>query len=68
MRVSRDPRALRRDLQRAGVRAGLPLPAEYGLGDAVLITATELTRPSDVDALLAALRAVGERPEEVAHG
>ncbi len=68
MRVSRDPRALRRDLQRAGVRAGLPIPAEYGLGDAVLITATELTRPADVDALLAALSAVGERPGEVAHG
>ncbi|NBC97067.1 MAG: aminomethyl-transferring glycine dehydrogenase subunit GcvPA [Deinococcus-Thermus bacterium] len=68
MRVSRDPAELRRDLQRAGVRAGLPVPREYGLGDAILLTATELTRPADVDALLAALRAVGERPREVAHG
>jgi glycine dehydrogenase subunit 1 len=68
VRVTRAPEALRRDLQRAGVRAGLPLPAEYGLGDAVLLTATELTRDADVDALLAALRAVGEHPREAAHG
>jgi glycine dehydrogenase subunit 1 len=68
MRVGRDPAELRRALHRAGVRAGLPVPAEYGLGDAILLTATELTRDADVDALIAALRAVGERPREVAHG
>ncbi|MEX2502051.1 MAG: aminomethyl-transferring glycine dehydrogenase subunit GcvPA [Trueperaceae bacterium] len=66
LRVSRDPKALRRDLHRAGVRAGVPLGEEYGLGHAMLLAATELTRPSDVDALVSALRAVGEGRAEVA--
>jgi glycine dehydrogenase subunit 1 len=68
LRVGREPVELRRDLQRAGVRAGVPIPAEYGLGRAVLLAATELTRESDVDALVAALDAVGARGAEVAHG
>ena len=68
LRVGRDPVQLRRDLQRAGVRAGVPIPAEYGLGPALLLAATELTRASDIDALIAALDAVGARPTEVAHG
>jgi glycine dehydrogenase subunit 1 len=68
LRVDRDPVRLRRELQRAGVRAGVPIPAEYGLGPAVLLAATELTRESDVDALLAALDAVGVRGPEVTRG
>ena len=59
LRVARDPNDLRRDLHRAGVRAGVPVPVEYGLGPAVLLAATELTRPDEVDALVAALHAVG---------
>ena len=66
LRVSRDPVVVRRDLQRAGVRAGVPLAPEYGLGNALLLAATELTRDHEVEALLAALEAVGERPREVA--
>lgn len=68
LRVGRDPVELRRDLQRAGVRAGVPIPAEYGLGPAVLLAATELTREGDIDALITALDAVGARAAEVAHG
>ncbi|MFW5899551.1 MAG: aminomethyl-transferring glycine dehydrogenase, partial [Jiangellaceae bacterium] len=59
LRVPRDPARVRRDLHRQGVRAGVPLGAEYGLGDAVLLAATELTRAADVDRLVTALRAVG---------
>lgn len=68
MRVSRDPREVRRDLHRAGVRAGLPIGAEYGLGHAILLSATELTREVEVDALLVALAQVGERPREATRG
>ncbi|MDZ7800737.1 MAG: aminomethyl-transferring glycine dehydrogenase subunit GcvPA [Trueperaceae bacterium] len=59
LRVPHDPRTVRRDLHRQGVRAGVPLGAEYGLGDAVLLAATELTRPADVERLVTALHAVG---------
>lgn len=68
LRVSRDAVEVRRDLQRAGVRAGVPVAPEYGLGDALLVAATELTREEEVGALLAALETVGERPREVTHG
>jgi len=56
--VRQDPRALRDALHAQGVRAGLPLPDEYGLGPAILVTATELTDAADVDALVHALHEV----------
>ena len=68
VRVARDPRSLRRDLHRAGVRAGVPIGTEYGLGHAILMGASELTRTEDVDALLDALDEVGARAPEAARG
>ncbi len=56
--VPRDPKTIRRELHAKGVRAGLPIPSEYGLGDAILLTATELTETHEVDALVSALKEV----------
>lgn len=56
--VPDDPRRVRRALHARGVRAGLPIPGEYGLGPAILVTATELTEEREVDALVAGLREV----------
>jgi len=41
--LSGDPQAFRRQLAEQGIHAGVPVPAEYGLGPAVLLAATELT-------------------------
>lgn len=60
VRVAGDPRGVRHALARRGVHAGVPVPAEYGYGNAVLMTTTELTTEQDMDALLAALLDVGE--------
>ncbi len=51
---------LRRRLAKRGVRAGVPVPAEYGIGNGVTLAATELTTDADIEALLAALHDVGE--------
>jgi glycine dehydrogenase subunit 1 len=51
--------ALRRELGARGVRAGVPVPLEYGLGEgAVLIAATEMTTRKDLTALSEALSGV----------
>lgn len=63
VRVPRDPREVRRDLHAAGVRAGVPVPDEYGLGPAILLAATESTSDADVDALVAALARVAPAAE-----
>ena len=68
VRVARDPAEVRRELHRRGLRAGVPLAEEYGLGPALLLGATELTRAEDVDRLVAALDEVGARRTEAAHG
>lgn len=60
LRTGNDGATVRRELAEQGVRAGVPLPAEYGLGNAVTLAATELTSDADIAALLAALDAVGE--------
>jgi glycine dehydrogenase subunit 1 len=59
LRVDDDPRALRRQLSERGVRAGVPLPEAFELGNAVTLSATELTSEADIEALLAALRDCG---------
>ena len=64
VRVDREATAVRRDLHAAGVRAGVPVPDEYGLGSAVLLAATESTTDADVEALVAALARVAP-PAEV---
>lgn len=60
LRTSADGTAVRRALAARGIRAGVPLPAEYGLGPGVILAATELTTDADVAALVAALAAMGE--------
>jgi glycine dehydrogenase subunit 1 len=60
---------LRRALAREGVAAGVPVPAAYGLGDAALFCATELTTEDDLALLRQVLgRVLAEAPVlEVAH-
>ena len=50
---------VRHALARRGVRAGVPLPEEYGLGHGVILAATEMVTDADVAALQAALTAIG---------
>lgn len=65
---------LRRALANHSVHAGVPVPESYGLGDAVLLSATELTTDEDMDMLIQALSSItGEtardsRPLEATHG
>jgi glycine dehydrogenase subunit 1 len=66
VRVPKPPREVRRDLDRRGIRAGVPVPAEYRLGDAVTLAATELCTASDVDALVGAFVGLGLTREGVA--
>ncbi len=72
--VKQDPALLRSALAAHGVHAGVAAPAEYGFGHAIVLSATESTRPADIAKLLAALDACGEGPgsaqgqvEAVAH-
>lgn len=55
VRTSGDPVVLRQQLAERGVQAGVPVPAEYGLGNALLLAATELTSEAEKAALTAAL-------------
>lgn len=52
------PAQLRARLAQEGIHAGVPVPADYGLGDAVLLAATELTTDDDIACLVAALERV----------
>jgi len=49
---------LRRALAQHGIHAGVPVPQSYGLGNAAVFAATELTTEGDMDALVDALRGV----------
>jgi glycine dehydrogenase subunit 1 len=60
LRTAAPGATVRRALAERGVRAGVPFGAEYGLGHAVTLAATELTTDTDVAALAAALTAIGE--------
>src|SRR5690606_13595729 len=46
-------------LARAGVHAGVAAPAEYGLGDAIVLSATERTSAADIESLVGALSESG---------
>jgi len=59
LRIDRDPRVLRRQLSERGIRAGVPVPEAFGLGQAVTLATTELTSDADIAALIAALRDLG---------
>ena len=66
LRVPKNAADVRHELALAGVHAGVPIPSAYGLGDAVLLAASELTRQDDIDALLAALAKVIGQPKATA--
>jgi glycine dehydrogenase subunit 1 len=59
-------KALRAQLAQRGIHAGVPVPADYGLGEAVVLAATELTRDEEIEALARALREIV--PVEVRSG
>lgn len=66
LRTRRPGHEVRRSLADHGVQAGVPVPTEYGLGPAVLLSTTERVRDADIDVLLRALAAAGELEKEVA--
>ena len=59
LRIDRDPATLRRQLSERGIRAGVPVPAAFGLGPAVTLAATERTSEADIAALVSALSDLG---------
>ena len=70
MRLPLPAAALRKALAERGIHAGVPVPTSYGLGDAVLLCATELTTEADINALVTALKELerSARPLEAVHG
>ncbi len=67
--VSADPGSIRSELARRGIHAGVPVPKEYGLGDAVILSATERVSDAHIDALVTALQELNVAAvREVAHG
>ena len=53
------PDEFRSRLAAQGIQAGVEVPAEYGLGNAVVLAATERTTAADIDALVDAVVAGG---------
>jgi len=69
LRTRRPGAAVRSALAARGVHAGVPIGSEYGLGNAVVLAATELVSDEDIERLVAALAAEGElEGREVGHG
>lgn len=66
--VEAPPAEMRRRLAAEGVQAGVTVPAEYGLGDAVVLSASERTSDADVDLLINALERVAGRPATTDQG
>ena len=60
VRITRPPEDFRHDLAACGLRAGVPVPDEFGVGSAILLAATELTKTADIEALAAAFTDLGE--------
>jgi glycine dehydrogenase subunit 1 len=58
-------RELRKALAAEGVHAGVPVPEHYNLGNAVLLSATELTTPNDIRTLVQALQKVTARATQL---
>lgn len=56
--VQADPVTVRSRLAARGILAGIPLPLEYGFGNALLMTATELSTDESREELAAALAEV----------
>lgn len=68
LRTSGPANDLRHALAERGLAAGVPVQASYGLGDAVLLSATELTTENEMDALVGALQELADQPVlEAAH-
>ncbi len=65
--VDMDPHALRTELARHGVQAGVAAGEEYGLGHAIVLAATESTTDADIGKLIGALNSVLEGRKEAAH-
>lgn len=64
-----DPQRVRSELAGRGIHAGVPVPPDYGLGDAVLLSATERVSDADIETLVEALQQIGAaRAREVARG
>jgi glycine dehydrogenase subunit 1 len=63
-------KTLRAKLAERGLHAGVPVPEDYGLGEAVVLAATELTTDDEIAALARALGDLVEdaRPLEVRGG
>lgn len=60
LRTRQDGVTVRRRLAERGVRAGVPLPDEFGIGHGVILAATELTTEGDIATLVAALHDIAE--------
>jgi glycine dehydrogenase subunit 1 len=56
VRTAVSPAAFRKAMLQLGIQAGVPVPASYGLGDAVILAATELTTAADIEALVEAMK------------
>jgi glycine dehydrogenase subunit 1 len=60
LRTVADGATVRRRLAERGLRAGVPVGAEYGLGNAITLAATELATDAGIASLVAALDEIGE--------
>jgi len=60
LRTRQAPVVVKAALARQGVQAGVAVPADYGLGNAILLAASESTTDEDIAALVSALELVGE--------
>lgn len=58
VRLPRPAAEVRAALAARGLHAAVPVPAEYGLGDAALFSTTELTTADDITSLASALKEV----------
>jgi glycine dehydrogenase subunit 1 len=55
IRTAQAGKDVRHALAERGIHAGVPVPEHYGLGHAIILAATELTRDEDIRALTDAL-------------
>ncbi|MEM6430136.1 MAG: aminomethyl-transferring glycine dehydrogenase subunit GcvPA [Deinococcota bacterium] len=74
VQTARPATEVRRALAERNIHAGVPVPTSYGLGDAIILAATELTQDDDIADLVNALSQIEAQTEkalqkvlEVAH-